>query len=432
MNKMLLRNLIHSQRPREMGLGLFVLLLLMASVLTAGSASSFRHVSAHSHWVGTWSTSPMPPDLSGISTTGLDNQTVRLIIHTSIAGNILRIRLANTFGTIPLTIGQVDVAVQHLGASIFDETNRQLMFGGSPSVTIPIGAEVYSDPLAFPLHAHQNLAVSLYVPQPSGAMTWHKATWQNSYISQTGDHAADTQGTAFTTTVMSWFWLDGVDVVASTSEGAIVALGDSITEGRNSTIDANHRWPDILARRLLALPPSQQESVLNEGISGNRILSTAPCCGINALARLDRDVLAQDGVRYVIYLEGINDIGFSKLTGPETAPHTNVTAAQIIAGIKQIIAQVHAKGLKIYGGTLTPFQGAFDYTPAGEAKREAVNHWIRTSGAFDAVIDFDKVVRDPHNPHKLLPAYNSGDNLHPNDKGYAAMANAIDLDLFYS
>ncbi len=430
MDKMLLKNLIPSQKPREMGLPFLVLLLLIATVLTAGAAPSFHRVSTHSHWIGTWSTSPMPPDLSGISTTGFDNQTVRLIVHTSVAGNVLRIRLANTFGTVPLTIGQANVAVQHHGASIIRETDRRLTFGGSPSVTIPIGAEVYSDSLAFPLRAHQNLAVSLYVPQPSGATTWHELSWQNSYISQAGDHAADTQGTAFTTTVTSWFWLDGIDVVASTSEGAIVTLGDSITEGYHSTINANHRWPDILARRLLALPPSQQESVLNEAISGNRVLNTAPCCGINALARLDRDVLAQDGVRYVVYLEGINDIGFSRLIGPESAPHTNVSAAQIIAGIKQIIAQVHAKGLKIYGGTLTPFQGAAYYYPAGEAKREAVNYWIRTSGAFDAVIDFDKVVRDPHNPHLLLAAYDSGDHLHPNDKGYAAMANSIDLGLF--
>jgi lysophospholipase L1-like esterase len=208
---------------------------------------------------------------------------------------------------------------------------------------------------------------------------------------------------------------------------AIVTLGDSITEGFNSTINANDRWPDVLARRLMG-----REAVLNEAISGNRVLNNAPCCGINAVARLDRDVLEQDGVRFVTYLEGINDIGFSQTSGPETAPQTDVSAAQIIAGIEQIITQVHLKGLKIYGATLTPFQGAGYYSVAGEAKREAVNQWIRTSGAFDAVIDFDKVVRDPQNPLHILPAFDSGDHLHPNDAGYAAMADSIDLSLFNS
>jgi lysophospholipase L1-like esterase len=430
MNHTLVRNLIPSRQPRGMGFVLLVLLLLVATALTAGSVPSVRPASPPSHWIGTWSTSPMPPDLTGISTTGLDNQTVRLIVHTSIAGTTLRLRLANTFGTAPLTIGQVDVADQLQGASIVSGSGHQLTFGGSPSVTIPTGAEVFSDPLAFQVQAQQNVAVSLYVPQPTGATTWHALSWQTSYISQAGNHAADQQATAFTTAVTSWFWLDGVDVIASNKVNAIVTLGDSITEGFNSTTDANDRWPDVLARRLLALPRPQQEAVLNEGISGNRVLNNAPCCGINALARLDRDVLAQDGVRFVIYLEGINDIGFSLLTGPETAPQTDVSADQIIAGIQQIIARVHARGLKIYGGTLTPFQGAFYSSTAGEAKREAVNQWIRTSGAFDAVIDFDKVVRDPQNPLRILAAYDSGDHLHPNDAGYAAMANAINLHLF--
>lgn len=373
----------------------------------------------------------MPPDLSGISTTGFNDQTVRLIIHTTIAGSRLRLRLANTFGTSPLTIRQADVAVQLQGASIVSGSDRKLTFGGSPSIIIPIGAEVYSDPVEFAVRPQENLAVSMFVPQPTGPTTWHAFNWQTSYASQTGNHASDQQSSAFTTSFISTFWLDGVDVTTSTAAGAIVTLGDSITEGFNSTVDANHRWPDVLARRLLALPPRQQEGVLNEAISGNRVLNNAPCCGVNALARLDRDVLEQDGARFVIYLEGINDIGFSNVNSPETAPPTDVSAAQIIAGIEQIVTQVHAKGLKIYGATLTPFKGAGYYSAAGEAKREAVNHWIRTSGAFDAVIDFDKVVRDPQNPLQILPTYDSGDHLHPNDTGYAAMANSIDLDLFH-
>ena len=420
------------RRPWSIGIVLFLLLSLVATAFMAATipSTSTSREPGGSRWIGTWSTSPMPPDLSGISTTGFNNQTVRLIIHTTIAGSRLRLRLANTFGTSPLTIGQVDVAIQLQGASVVSGSDRKLTFGGSPSIIIPIGAEVYSDPVEFAVRPQENLAVSLFVPQPTGPTTWHTFNWQTSYASQAGNHTSDQQGSAFTTSFISTFWLDGVDVAASTATGAIVTLGDSITEGFNSTVNANHRWPDVLARRLLALPPRQQEGVLNEGISGNRVLNNAPCCGVNALARLDRDVLEQDGARFVIYLEGINDIGFSVLNSPETAPSTDVSAAQIIAGIEQIITQVHAKGLKIYGGTLTPFKGAGYYSAAGEAKREAVNHWIRTSGAFDAVIDFDKVVRDPQNPLQILPAYDSGDHLHPNDIGYAAMADSIDLDLF--
>jgi lysophospholipase L1-like esterase len=302
-------------------------------------------------------------------------------------------------------------------------------------VTIPVGAEVYSDPVALTVGAEQNLAVSLFVPGRSGPATWHAVGAQTNYVSTPGNHAADPAGGAFATQVTSWFWLDGVDVLAPAQDRAVVTLGDSITDGVGSTVNANDRWPDFLARRLLAAPATHRVSVLDEGISGNRVLHNAPCCGVSALARLHRDVLAQDGVRWVILLEGINDIGFSGLTGPETAPHTNVSAAQIIAGYQQIIAEAHAKELKLYGATLTPFKGTIFpgyYTAAGEQKREAVNRWIRTSGAFDAVIDFDKAIRDPSDPLRILPADDSGDHLHPNDAGYAAMADAIDLALFSS
>jgi lysophospholipase L1-like esterase len=387
----------------------------------------------HGRLLGTWTASPQPADLSGISRTGLENRTVRLIVYTHFPGTQLRVRLSNTFGTKPLTIGRADVALQSAGAAIVPGSDRRLAFGGQPAVTIPKGAEAYSDPVSLAVGAQQNLAVSLYVPGRSGPTTWHALAVQTNYISTPGNHAADRTGNAFQTQVTSWFWLDGVDVVAPARDRAVVTLGDSITDGFASTVNANDRWPDFLARRLLALPAAHDVSVLDEGISGNRVLHNAPCCGVSALARLDRDVLAQDGVHWVILLEGINDIGFSGLTGPETAPHTNVSAAQIIAGYKQIITRVHAKGLKIYGATLTPFKGTpFEhyYTQAGEAKRQAVNHWVRTSGAFNAVIDFDRAVRDPSHPLRILPRYDSGDHLHPNDAGYAAMADAIDLALF--
>lgn len=427
MNSVFGKHLIPTRKSRSIVL-LLVFLLLITTALTAGVVRSIPSAPARptpSHWVGTWSTSPMPPDLSGISTTGFNNQTLRLIVHTTIGGNAVRLRFSNTFGATPLTIGQVDVADQLLGANIVAGSDHQLTFGGSPAVMIPAGAEAFSDPLPFHVQAQQNLAVSLFLPQATGPTTWHALNWQTSYISQTGNHAADQFATAFTTTTTSTFWLDGVDVTTAPFESAIVTLGDSITEGFNSTVNANHRWPDTLARRLMG-----QEAVLNEAISGNRVLNNAPCCGTNAVSRVERDVLAQDGARFVILLEGINDIGFSQLSGAETAPQTNVSAAQIIAGMEQIITQVHLKGLKIFGGTLTPFLGAGYYSTAGEAKREAVNQWIRTSGAFDAVIDFDKAVRDPQNPLHILPAFDSGDHLHPNDAGYAAMGNSIDLRLF--
>jgi lysophospholipase L1-like esterase len=407
-----------------------MLLALVATLVFAGGAGA---AASGSHLLGTWSASPQPPDLSGISRTGLSNQTVRNIVYTHFPGTRLRVRLTNTFGTRPLTVGAAHIAIEGAGAAIVPGSDRQLTFGGRRAVTIATGAEVYSDPVALAVGAEQHLAVSLYVPGASGPTTWHALAVQINYVSTPGNHTGDPTGSAFTTTVTSWFWLDGVDVVAGGLDRAVVTLGDSITDGFASTVNADDRWPNFLARRLLALPADHHVSVLDEGISGNRVLHNAPCCGVSALARLNRDVLAQDGVRWVILLEGINDIGFSGLTGPETAPHTNVSAAQIIAGYKQIIIQVHSKRLKIYGATLTPFKDTTIpgyYTPAGERKREAVNHWIRTSGAFDAVIDFDKAIRDPADPLRMLPNYDSGDHLHPNDAGYAAMADAINLALF--
>ncbi len=409
--------------------------LVVAALMLASSAANAGSAGRGAHLLGTWSASPQPPDLQGVSQAGFDHQTLRMIAYTHFPGSRLRIRLSNTFGTKPLAIGQADVALESAGAAIVPGSDRRLTFGGRHAVTIPAGAEVHSDPVRLAVGAEQNLAVSLFVPASTGPTTWHALAVQTNYVSTPGNHAADTTGHAFTTQLTSWFWLDGVDVVAAPKDRAVVTLGDSITDGFGSTVNANDRWPDFLARRLLATPTSQGVSVLDEGISGNRVLHDAPCCGVSALARLDRDVLAQDGVRWVILLEGINDIGFSGLTDPETAPHTDVSAAEIIAGYQQIIGRAHANGLKIYGATLTPFKGtAFPgyYTPAGELKREAVNEWIRTSGAFDAVIDFDKAIRDPADPQQMLPRYDSGDHLHPNDAGYAAMADSVDLALFSS
>ncbi|HZD01702.1 MAG TPA: SGNH/GDSL hydrolase family protein [Actinomycetes bacterium] len=414
-------------RPRLLSLAIMVTLAVWL-MLPAGTASAREG----RRWFGTWTASPQPPYSTGISAAGFSDQTLRLIVHTSISGSRVRIRLSNVFGTQPLTIGSAMVGVRDAGPSVVPGTSRALTFGGGASVTIPSGQEVISDPVRLRVDAEQDLAVTLFVPAASGPTTFHNVAKTTSYYTDagSGDRTSELTGASFRNTTDHWFWLDGVDVVHPSETGAIVTLGDSITDGVGSTTDANHRWPDYLARRLLGLPASQQKSVLDEGISGNRILNPSECCGVSALDRLSRDVLQQTGVTDVILLEGINDIGFSQLTSPRTAPHTDVSAAQIIAGYQRIIAAVHARGLKIFGGTLTPFEGAGYYYLAGEVKREAVNQWIRTSGQFDGVIDFDAAVRDPADPLRFFPLYDSGDHLHPSDLGYQVMANAIDLALF--
>ncbi len=382
---------------------------------------------AQARWVGTWSASPQPAYTTGISETGFADQTVREVLHTSVGGARLRLRLTNTFGAAPLAVERVTVARSLAAPAIVRGTSRTLTFGGRATVTVPAGARALSDAADLTVPPDGDVVVSVYLRAATGPTTWHQLGQQDTWISSTGDHTADVGGTAFSTTVRSFFFVDGLDVGAGPRLGAVVTLGDSITDGYNSTPNLNRRWPNDLARRLLVAPPDQREAVDNAGISGNRILNDSECCGVNALARVDRDVLAQDGVRDVILLEGINDIGFSQLTNPETAPHTDVSAEDIIFGMKQLITAAHLRGLRILGGTLTPFGGAGYFSAAGEVKRQAVNAWIRDRSRFDGVIDFDRVVRDPADPERFLPAYDSGDHLHPSDAGYAAMADAIDL-----
>jgi lysophospholipase L1-like esterase len=430
-------------RSRALQISPFILAVLAVLATTALPAAGAGREDPRQRWLGTWAASPQPPHVqvtldpgSNVSRAGLANQTVRQIVSPHRSGTRARIRLANTFGTQPLTIDQADIAVQSTGAAIVPGSDRRLTFGGRSRVMIPVGAEASSDLVSLEVQANRTLAISLYVSQATGPTTFHWDARQTNFVAS-GNQAADQSGASYSPLATSWFWLDGVDVTAAPQEAAIVALGDSITDGAASTLDANARWPDFLARRL-ARRPDNRLSVLDEGISGNRVLNDSPCFGVNALARLDRDVLAQDGVRYVIVLEGINDIGFSAVN-PEAippeflpcfSPNTDVSADQIIAGYQQIITQVHLKGLRVFGGTLTPFKGAAYYSAAGEAKRQAVNTWIRTSGEFDGVIDFAAATRDPADPLMLRLAYDSGDHLHPNDAGYQAMANAIDLSLF--
>ncbi len=384
--------------------------------LAGASAALAKDGTLAGHWVGTWSASPQAASLP----VSVDGRTIREIVHVSIGGTQVRVRLSNAYGAGPLHIGEMHVGLHSTGASIASGSDRMLTFNGSVSTTIPAGALAVSDPAHLRVPDRGDLAISIYVSGTESAATVHSLGLQTTYISPEGNFSgADSLPTA--TTTQSYYFLTGVEVAASTSSRAVVMFGDSITDGLHSTADANRRWPNRLADRLQRKTGGSKVAVLNAGISGNRILHDIE--GTNALARLDRDALTQSGARYLIVLLGINDIGF-----PGSA-----TVDEIIAGHVQIIERAHAMGLKVYGGTLTPFQAFLPgiyYSPDGEAKRQAVNHWIRTSKTYDAVIDFDKAIRDPGEPARMRPAYDSGDNLHPNDAGYQAMADAIDLSLF--
>lgn len=378
-------------------------------------------------WVTTWAASPQAaaPLFPNPGNAGFSNQTVRNVVFTSVGGDQIRIRLSNAFGKRAVTIGRVSVGIPLTGAELVPGTTHQVTFGGQASVAIPLGGEVVSDPVPLKVAPLEQLAVSLYLPTPTGRATYHRTAQQTGYIAS-GDQASATAGTAYTTTDTSWYFVDGVLAHNTAAPGTVVAFGDSITDGFPSQTGANARWPNDLSRRLDAAMGESAPAVVDQGISGNRVLRNSPSFGVSALARYQRDVLSQPGVKDVIVLEGINDIG------PSATPGTNVTAAQIEAGYRQMISMAHAAGLKIFGATLTPFKGAAYWTPAGEATREAVNNWIRTSHTFDGVIDFAKAVQDRFNPLYINPAYNSGDNLHPNDAGYEAMASAINLALLSS
>jgi len=388
-------------------------------------------------WVGTWGAGPGGPPLPANTQTFTD-QTVRLIVHNSIGGTRVRIRLSNELGSTPLRIGGAHIALRAVGtgsgADIQAGTDRPLTFSGFPGITIPPGAPVLSDPVDLNVPALSDLAVSLYLPGTQGATTIHGTASQTNYVSLPGDF---TGAASLPTqrTILSWPFLTEVDVTGGAygNGAAIVTLGDSITDGTRSTPDTNNRWPDWLARRLQTVrdPVAGINNVLgvvNRGISGNRLLSNpaeGSLAGRSIQERFDRDVLATAGVRYMTLMIGINDIGNSSATNP-------VTSNDLIAGYRQVIARAHAKGIAVFGATLTPFEGAGYYSPEKETVRQAVNNWIRSSDEFDGVIDFDRVTRDPSHPARFLPAYDSGDHLHPNDLAYQAMGTAVPLELFRS
>jgi len=395
------------------------LLLFSLACLNPAAASA----ASPDHWVGTWAAAPVAqanPDAK----IGSADTTFREIVHVSIGGPAVRIILTNELGRDSLTIGAADVALSAGGSEINPSAAGALTFNGRPSITIPPGALVVSDPVNLKLPPSSNLAVSIFVPaQTISQITQHSFADQTSYTA-TGNVASATT-LSVPEEIESWPFLKGVDVKADEKTAAIVAFGDSITDGAHSTRNANARWPDVLSRRLLADKKTANLSVLNEGIGGNRVLHDG--YGPSALARFDRDVLAQAGVKYLIILESINDIGHAQ---DPHRPYDVVSADDLIAGLSQLATRAHTHGIKVFGATLTPYVGAKYSSPAGETMRAAINEWIRTTNQLDGVIDFDKVTRDPANPTVFLPADDSGDNLHPGDAGYKAMGDSIDLKLF--
>jgi lysophospholipase L1-like esterase len=397
--------------------------LFAAIGLPLGSVALADH---DDHWVAAWG---VPP---GTTILAPSNQTVREVERISIGGDVLRVRLSNELNMGPITIGDAHIGLAGANGAIVAGSDRTLTFGGEHSIKIAPGAAVYGDPVRLTVPTLGTVAVSLFFPTNTGMATIHILSQNTTYIT-TGDTTASVNLIGATTSP-SRYLLSEIQVLADDNAAAIVTLGDSITEGVTSTTDASHRWPDFLADRLAAAHGIGPRGVDNAGISANRVLNDAAPGGFNggpgALNRFDRDVLAQAGVKFVILLDGINDIGTPVLLN---LPEQAVTADDLITGYRQIIARAHAQGIHVFGGTLTPSGGTTIpgyFTPAGEATREAVNEFIRTSGEFDGVVDFDKAVRDPANPIQLLQAFASPDRLHPNDAGYHAMANAIDLQLF--
>jgi lysophospholipase L1-like esterase len=408
------------------------------------------------HWVATWAASPQGPRIilprpaaaapgAGNAPRGnganrppaftaphFDHQTVRMIVRNSVGGPSVRVQLSNAFGAAPLPVGAAHLALSAGGSATVPGSDRALTFSGERSVVVPVGAEVLSDPVDLRVPALTRLAISLYIDGQASDPSEHLTALHTTYLSSTGDFTGATSMVAADTR-QSWYWLSGVEVRVPARTGLIVAFGDSITDGVNSTPDTDRSWVGQFAERLMhadadadAGAGAGRWAIVDEGISGNRLLHDQ--IGPAALARLDRDVFSQPGVKWMIVLEGINDIGFSKLPGmPQTAA---VSAQELIDAQKQIIERAHLRGIRVMGATLTPFQGATYYSEEGETVREAVNQWIRTGHAFDAVVDFDAAVRDSHNLKAIRGDFNNTDHLHPNDAGYRAMAAAIDAGAF--
>jgi lysophospholipase L1-like esterase len=392
--------------------------------LTAGAGAKAQALA----WISSWTASPQAP--RGVIPGSLANRTIRQIVHLSLGGKAIRIRLSNEFGSRPLVIGAASIAIAGENSGILAASPRPLSFGGATSVIIPSGAPAMSDPVELDVAALSDLAVSLYLPAQTELDTVHVTALATGTVSAAGDFTASAQFPVADRFV-NRFFLTGVMVAPAAPARAIVVLGDSISDGTRSSVDANARWPDVLARRLNAA--GMAIAVQNQGISGNRVLSDG--AGASALARFDRDVLSQPGVSHVVLFLGINDLGWP---GTAIEPRGAFRSAEeIIAGYRQLIERTHVRSIKVIGAPLTPFENALAggpnqgyFTLGKEAKRQAVNRWIRMGGAYDGIIDFESVLADPTHPAALAAPYDSGDHLHPNDAGYKAMGESIDLKLF--
>lgn len=368
------------------------------------------------HWSGSWETAP-----SGTAP-ALPDASIRNVVHLSVGGRAVRVRVSNRLGSRPLLLDSVTVALRAPGASdnspaAAPGSLRTATFDGNPAVTVPVGEDVVSDPVRLRVSGGADLLVSVHTPvADSGPATYHRTALRTNFLARHGDWTTQTDGTAYTSTLANWYYVTGVDVLGAPAAGSVVAFGDSITDGTGSTPDTDRRWPDRLADRLRALPPQRRLGVLNAGIAGNRLLRSG--VGPGALARLDVDALSRAGVRALIVLEGINDIkGVPAATDP----------AAFAQAYRTIVDRAHARGIRVVGATLTPCGGYEACTPQGEAVRQAVNAVVRDDGIFDAVADFDAAVRDPDRPDRILPRYDPGDHLHFNDAGMRALADTVDL-----
>jgi len=402
-------------------------LAICLATLAAINAAA-QGAAVEGNWVGSWAASQQIPEpRNALAPDDLRNATLRQIVHLSIGGSTLRVHLSNAFGTTPLHFTAVHIAKPVSAASpkIDPASDKALTFSGSPDVIVPAGAEYISDPIDYPVAPLSDLAISLYLETPPEQQTGHPGSRATSYLVH--GNLVSAPDLADAKKVDHWYLVSGVDVTQPSGAAAIVALGDSTTDGHGATTNGNDRWTDVLAQRLQANPATRTRGVLNQGIGGNHLLIDG--LGPNALARFDRDVLAQPGVRYLIVFEGVNDLGGLTRTGQVSPAEHSALVRRILAAYEQIIVRAHTHGIRVIGATITPYTGSDYYHPgpANESDRQAINQWIRAPGHFDAVVDFDQVTRDPAHPDRFLPAFDCGDHLHPSPAGYHAMADAIPL-----
>jgi len=411
--------------------GMGLRLSWIALLLLANTARGVHASDPPTRWIGTWAASQQSVEPNNaLDSADLRDATLRQIVHVSLGGNEIRLRLSNRFGATPLHVMAAHIArpVSPASSKIVPGTDHALAFSGSPDIEIPPHADYISDSLPFAMSALSDIAITLHLDAAPDEQTGHPGSRATSYITH-GDFVSALE-LPNAKAVEHWYFIAGIDVAASPAASSVVILGDSITDGHGATTNGNNRWPDILAQRLQAEASTRNVGVLNAGIGGNRLLNDG--LGPNALSRLDHDVIAQPGVRYLIVLEGINDIGILARSSSLPRSEHDALVRCMIGAYEKIIVRAHSHGIKVIGATILPFMGSEYYHPgpASEADRQAVNEWIQTSGHFDAVLDFDKITRDPKHPERLLPAFDSGDHLHPSPAGYAAMAQSVPFALF--